>query len=208
MPNDAGEVMTERPRSRFPLAMFMKALLIAALFAFLFSPAFSDTHTPPPSGTMRVTLSQKDASFRPIPRAAGGATGAVWYAPTGRALRFQLRAFGLAPARRYVLELQVDDAIYSVASHGSDVRGELAIDTTLTRFEEGVCVGGNYDAPKPALGPHRIKFWIKRDGSPPAGTMPGMAPNAPGAQLRCHGSGDGDYHYVLLENEVADFTGR
>ena len=52
-----------------------------------------------------------------------------------------------------------------------------------------------------------MKFRIKRDGSPPSGTMPGIAPSAPGAQLPCHGNGDGDYDYLLLENEVANFKG-
>jgi hypothetical protein len=37
--------------------------------------------------------------------------------------------------------------------------------------------------------------------------MPGIAPSAPGAQLSCHGNGDGNFEYLLLENEVANFKG-
>ena len=155
----------------------------------------------------RVTLAQKDASFRPIPRAAGGATGVVWYAHSGPALRFVLRAYGLQPQHRYLLEIQADDAIYSVASYASDARGELAIDTALTQFAEGACVGANYDAPRSVQGPHRVKFWIKRDGNPPSGASPNVKAGTPGADLPCHGNGDGDYSYMLMENELADFTG-
>ena len=212
MPSDAGETTTERPRTRVPKTIFVKALLPAllatVLFVFLFMRASAKPHPVVSNGMTRVTLSQKDASFRPIPRAAGGATGVVWYVPSAPVLRFELRAYGLHAGRRYVLEMQVDKAIYTVASYAPDARGDLAIDTTLTQFQEGVCVGANYDPPKPVLGHHKVKFWIKNDGSPASGTMPGIPPNAPGAQLACHGNGDGDYSYLLLENEVADFTGR
>ncbi|MFI5241632.1 MAG: hypothetical protein ACHQRL_01380 [Gemmatimonadales bacterium] len=212
MPTDARDPTTDRPRTRVPKAIFVKALLPALLatllFVFLFTRASSKPHPVVSNGMMRVTLSQKDASFRPIPRAAGGATGVVWYVPTAPGLRFQLRAYGLRSGRRYVLEMQVDDAIYTVASYTPDTHGNLAIDTTITQFQEGVCVGANYDPPRPVLGHHKVKFWIKNDGSPASGTMPGTPPNAPGAQLACHGNGDGNYNYLLLENEVADFTGR
>lgn len=159
------------------------------------------------SGMSRVTLAQKDASFRPIPRAAGGATGVVWYAHSGPALQFSLRALGLQPAHRYLLELQVDDAIYSVSSYTSDAHGEIALDTALTQFAEGVCVGANYDAPRPVTGTHDVKFWIKRDGNPKSGTSPSVKAGAPGASLPCHGNGDGDYAYMLMENEIAHFSG-
>ncbi len=212
MSNHAEKVGPDGSRARFPAATLLKALLPAllatALFVFLFTRAPATTRPAKSGGLVRVTLSQKDGSFRPIPRSAGGATGVVWYAPAGVALRFQLRAFGLVPARRYVLELQVDDAIYTVASYTPDMRGELTIDTTLARFEEGVCVGTNFDPPRRVHGHHQVKFWIKRDGSPPTGTMPGVAASSPGAQLSCHGNGDGDYGYVLLENEIAEFTGH
>lgn len=212
MPFDAEERIAGRPRSRVPLAILVKALLPAllatALFVFLFARSASKPRVVESNGMMRVTLSQKDASYRPIPRAAGGATGVVWYAPSGPALKFQLRAYGLRTGRRYLLELQVDDAIYTVASYLPDANGDLAIDTTLTQFQEGVCVGTNYDKPTPVTGEHHVKFWIKSDGSPSSGMMPGVAAGAPGAELACHGNGDGDYRYVLLENEIADFTGR
>ena len=155
----------------------------------------------------RVTLAQKDAAFRPIPRAAGGATGVVWYAHSGPSLHFTLRAYGLQPLHRYLLEIQADDAIYSVASYASDSKGELTIDTALTQFAEGACVGANYDAPRSVQGQHRVKFWIKRDGNPASGVSPSVKPGSPGASLPCHGNGDGDYSYMLMENEIADFTG-
>ena len=183
--------------------------LVAALFWFIFVRSSYDQVASVRSGAgmSRVTLAQKDASFRPIPRAAGGATGVVWYAHSGPALRFVLRAYGLQPQHRYLLEIQADDAIYSVASYASDARGELAIDTALTQFAEGACVGANYDAPRSVQGPHRVKFWIKRDGNPPSGASPNVKAGTPGADLPCHGNGDGDYSYMLMENELADFTG-
>lgn len=155
----------------------------------------------------RVTLSQKDAAFRPVPRAVGGATGVVWYAHSGPELRFILHALGLQPARRYLLEIQADDAIYSVASYTSNAQGEIAIDTALAEFEEGSCVGANYDAPRSVRGEHKVKFWIKNDGNPKTGTSPGAARGAPGASLPCSGNGDGMYAYMLMENELASFTG-
>lgn len=212
MPIEEGAATTERRRSRVPMTIFIKALvpavLATALFVFLFARTASKTQTVQSNGMMRVTLSQKDASFRPIPRAAGGAAGVVWYVPKAPAMKFQLRAYGLHPGRRYLLELQVDKTIYTVASYLPDARGDLAIDSSLTQFEEGVCVGANYDPPMPTAGEHHVKFWIKNDGSPSTGTMPGVAAGSPGAELPCHGNGDGDYRYVLLENETADFTGR
>jgi hypothetical protein len=155
----------------------------------------------------RVTLAQKDAAFRPVPRAAGGATGVVWYAHSGPALQFTLRALGLQPLHHYLLEIQADDAIYSVASYTSDANGELAIDTALAQFQEGTCVGANFDAPRPVAGTHDVKFWIKRDGNPKSGTSPSVKAGSPGATLSCRGNGDGDYTYMLMENELAHFTG-
>jgi hypothetical protein len=211
MANDERKSASGGPRPRFPMAAFLKALVPALVatvaFVLIFMRAPAPARITRADGMVRVTLAQKDSAFRPIPPSAGGAAGVVWYAPAGSALRFQLRATGLAPARRYVLELEVDSVVYTVASYVPNARGELAIDTTLAQFAEGVCVGRNFDAPRSVRGRHRIKFWVKRDGSPPTGTMPGIPPSAPGAQLGCHGNGDGDYSYILLENETADFTG-
>jgi hypothetical protein len=183
--------------------------LAAALFWFIFVRSSYDQSETVQSGSgmSRVTLAQKDAAFRPVPRAAGGATGVVWYAHSGPALQFTLRAYGLQPLRRYLLEIQADDAIYSVASYSSDARGELALDTALTKFQEGACVGANYDAPRSVQGPHRVKFWIKRDGNPTSGVSPSVKPGTLGAALPCHGNGDGNYDYMLMENEVAEFAG-
>jgi hypothetical protein len=203
--------MPDGVRPRFPVDTLLKALLPAlaatAIVVFIFARSPAVAVKVRGDGMRTVTLSQKDSTFAPIPPSAGGATGEVLYAPRGSGLHFILHAAGLKAAVRYLLELQVDDAIYTVASYTPDPRGALAIDTTLTQFEEGVCVGTNFDPPRPTAGHHRVKFWVKHDGNPATGTMPGIAPTAPGAQLACHGNGDGDFGYVLLENKVADFTG-
>ncbi|MFN2433619.1 MAG: hypothetical protein ABR599_12540 [Gemmatimonadota bacterium] len=183
-------------------------LVTAALFLFLFDqPEGPDV----PAGAedmAMVGLVQKDAKFRPIPPDRGGATGTVWYTPAGETLELQLRAEGLDPQRQYLLEIGVDGTIYTIGSYRASGDGEMTLDTTLTRFAEGVCVGPNYDAPRPLAGPHEIRFWVKRDGNPPSGTGRDHAPEfSAGADLPCSGNGDGDYTYVLLENEVARFTG-
>jgi len=187
MPNDAGESMPEERRQRFPIGTLLKALVPAlaatAVVVFIFARSPKVAEKVRGDGMRTVTLSQKDSKSAPIPRAAGGATGEVLYAPRGNGLHFTLHANGLKAGVRYLLELQVDDAIYTVADYAPDPRGALAIDTTLTQFEEGVCVGTNFDPPRQSTGHHRIKFWIKRDGSPASGTMPGIAATAPGAQL-------------------------
>ena len=159
-------------------------------------------------GRKRVTLLQKDANFNPIPPARGGATGWVSYTPSGSEFAFKLEAKGLKPEKRYLIELAVDDAIYTVASHAADSKGKLAVDTTLTSFAEGVCVGPNFDAARPLDGEHTIRFWVKADGNPPSGSGRTQSSQfKEGQDLPCSGNGDGDYTYVLLENEVAHYAG-
>lgn len=203
--------MPDERRQRFPMGTLLKALIPAlaatAVVVFIFARSSKVAEKVRGDGMRSVTLSQKDSNSAPIPPSAGGATGEVLYAPRGSGLHFTLHANGLRAGVRYLLELQVDGVIYTVAEYAPDSRGALAIDTTLTQFEEGVCVGTNFDPPRPTAGHHRVKFWVKHDGNPATGTMPGIAPTAPGAQLACHGNGDGDFGYVLLENKVADFTG-
>jgi hypothetical protein len=197
--------------SHFPVATLLRALLPAlsatAIVVFFFARTPASKPKVRADGMMRVALVQKDSAFQPIPASKGGATGEVLYTPSAPGLHFVLHALSLPPGRRYALEIQVDDVIYTVATYSPDARGQLVIDTTLTQFQEGECVGANYDPPRPVTGHHTIKFWIKRDGSPVSGTMPGISPATPGARLSCHGNGDGNYDYLLLENEVADFTG-
>ena len=177
------------------------------LFIFLYWGNHEDARAA--TGTVqRITLSQKDAHFNIIPPVRGGAVASVWYRSRGPALSFQLLASGLRPRRRYLLELSVDGTVYTVASHAAGVSGELSIDTTVTMFEEGACVGDNYDPPRSVHGEHEVKFWLKNDGNPVSGTMPGRrSPRAAGSSLPCHGNGDGDYSYVLLENALAHFIG-
>jgi hypothetical protein len=196
----------------FPVRELLRVLLIpliaVAVFVLLMrsKPGTLESLTRP--GMQRVGLVQKDAQFRPIPPADGGATGTVWYSPSGPKLSFELHARRLKPNRRYLIELGVDDAIYTVASRATDDDGELAIDTTLTSFAEGVCVGPNYDPPRPLAGAHVIRFWVKGDGNPSSGSGREHSPQfTEGQDLPCTGNGDGDYKYVLLENEVAHYTG-
>jgi hypothetical protein len=177
------------------------------LFIFLYWGAPEDGRAAT-GAVQRITLSQKDRHFAIIPPARGGAVGTVWYHPRGPALTFQLRASGLRPHRRYLLELSVDGTVYTVASHPATTAGELSLDTTITAFEEGACVGDNYDPPRSVPGAHEVKFWLKSDGNPVSWTMPGQRSSAAdGSSLPCHGNGDGDFQYVLLENAVAHFSG-
>lgn len=182
-------------------------IVAVVLFIFLYWGNHQDARATT-GAVQRITLSQKDAHFNIIPPVRGGAVGSVWYHARGPALSFQLVATGLRPHRRYLLELSVDGTVYTVASHAASASGELSIDSTITAFEEGACVGDNYDPPRSVHGEHEVKFWLKNDGNPVSGTMPGRrSPRAAGSSLPCHGNGDGDYSYVLLENALAHFIG-
>lgn len=190
-------------RSRALVAPIVAVLLF--IFLYWGRPQDSRVTT---AAVQRITLSQKDRHFNIIPPVRGGAVGSVWYGPTGPALTFQLRASGLRPRRRYLLELSVDGTVYTITTHLANTAGELSIDSTITTFEEGACVGDNYDPPRSMNGRHEVKFWLKNDGNPVSGMMPGQSSSAAaGSALPCHGNGDGDYQYVLLENAVAHFSG-
>jgi hypothetical protein len=205
-----------RPGTRstppFPFGQLARVLVIpliaVAVFLFLMRYQPGDLSTILEHGRKRVALLQKDAQFQPIPPGKGGATGSVLYTPSGPELGFKLEAQGLKPRKHYLIELAVDETIYTVASRTADQDGKLAMDTTLTRFSEGVCVGPNYDPPRPLDGAHTIRFWVKSDGNPPSGSGRIHSPQfTEGHDLPCSGNGDGDYTYVLLENEVAHYAG-
>ena len=184
------------------------SVVAAWLIWWLYGAAPDDAAAPEVGGTRRVTLATKDAAFRIVPPSRGGALGAVWYTPRGAVLRIQLRANGLAPRRRYRLELSVDDTVFAVTSRQADAAGGLAVDTTLHEFADGICVGDRYVAPRPLAGPHEIKFWLRADGSPVRGTLRASSARAAGGDsLPCRGNGDGDDRYVLLENAIARFVG-
>ncbi|MDQ6830975.1 MAG: hypothetical protein M3081_19095 [Gemmatimonadota bacterium] len=144
-------------------------------------------------GLARVGLVQKDARFAPM---ANGARGIVRYSRAGDRFAFQLAGTGLAPSIRYLVELEVDGAVYTLASVASDARGVVAFDTTLDSFSTGTCKGAKDPNPTPITGTHLIKFWLKRNGNPASGGPP-----------LCGGNGDHDYTYVLLETAVATFQG-
>jgi hypothetical protein len=206
-------ITTVAPRSRPTLSLagrwstLVAPIVAVVLFIFLYWGSHEDSRMAT-GAVQRITLSQKDEHFNIIPPVRGGAVGSVWYHPRGPALGFQLHASGLRAHRRYLLELSVDGTVYTVASHPATSSGELSMDSTITTFEEGACVGDNYDPPRSVHGPHEVKFWLKNDGNPVSGTMPGQRRSAAGgSSLPCRGNGDGDYSYVLLENAIAHFTG-
>ena len=211
---DSTATPRDRHRPPFPFGELARVLLIplVAVGAFVLINLVSRQHERggvEEDGLRRIALVEKDADWRPVPRDKGGASGAVWYTPAAPELSFRLEAEGLVPRKRYLIELAVDDDIYTVASRGADRAGELAIDTTLTQFAEGVCVGTNYDPPRPLAGRHELRFWVKTDGSPRSGTDREHAPqSAGGRDLPCSGNGDGDYTYVLHEKDVATYVGR
>jgi hypothetical protein len=211
MSNDAQREFPREPTPRVHVSTLLRALLPAlaatAIVVYFFARTPAVKPKLRPDGMIRVTLVQKDSAFQPIPAAKGGASGEVLYAPKGPGLHFILHALSVPQGLRYALEIQVDNVIYTVGTYSPDARGQLTIDTTLSQFQEGECVGANYDPPKPTAGRHTVNFWLKRDGSPVSGTMPGISPSAPGAQLPCRGNGDGKFDNLLLENEAAEFTG-
>jgi hypothetical protein len=155
-------------------------------------------------GWIRVPLVRKDTAFHPVD--GDGATGSVSYRAQGATFPLRAALENLDPAKRVLLELDVDGTVYDVASYQPTRDGKLSIDTTLSQFAEGTCVGPNFDAPRPLAGRHSIKFWVKRDGNPKSGTEQPPAPWS-GGTLSCSGNGDGDYTYLLLEGDIATFTG-
>jgi hypothetical protein len=203
-----------RRKRRFPgreLARFLLAPLLATVIViFAFVKPWRDGATLTRSdGRERVLLIRKSGTIRSGPLPFGGPSGSVWYTPEGPRLGIELRAKRLTPGKRYILELAVDSAtIYDVASYQADSAGQIAVDTSLARFAEGLCVGDNYHPPRSLQGPHTIRFWLKLDGNPRTG-MQRIADStgALAAELPCTGNGDGDYRYVLLESAPAHFTG-
>jgi hypothetical protein len=151
-----------------------------------------------------IGLIQKDADFHIVP---GGASGDVWFAPAAPTFAFHLAARGLRPDVHYLIELNVDDATYELTSRAADARGTITLDTTLTRFETGACIGGEYVAPRSLRGTHHVKFLVKRDGNPPSGTRRTHSSSITPPDLPCHGNGDENFSYALFEDNVAQYTG-
>jgi hypothetical protein len=212
MTRQSASEVKERASSRFPARELVKAVLMSlaatCLFVFLFMNPWRHKKPELSGGVGRVLLIQKDAEFKPVPRERGGASGSVWYKAAGPAFSFQLRADGLTPGKRYLIELGVDDKVFDIASHAADSRGAIALDTALSQFAEGACVGTNYIPPLPLAGKHEIKFLVKRDGNPPSGTGRTHTPEVrEGADLPCSGNGDNDYTYALFENDIAHYDG-
>ena len=157
-----------------------------------------------PERVRHIGLSQKDAAFHVIP---GAASGDVWFDAEGPTFAFRLSAAGLKPGVHYLVELYTDGRTYEVASRMADAQGRINLDTTLTRFETGACIGGDYVPPRPLRGDHMIKFLVKRDGNPVSGTRQALSRSANPPALPCHGNGDEDFTYSLFEDNVAKYTG-
>jgi len=177
--------------------------LSAAIVMFLCMPSEPSTRKPPEDEHVRhIGLSQKDAAFNVVP---GGASGDVWFDAAAPAFTFKLSAAGLKPGVHYLIELYADNHTYEVTSRAAYPQGKIALDTTLTQFETGTCIGGDYVPPRAIRGNHTIKFLVKRDGNPASGTRRTKSRSAP--DLACHGNGDEDFSYALFEDNVAKFTG-
>lgn len=194
----------------FPFTELVRVLLLPTVAVAIFVVLFMRQPSGGPAadereGFERVTLLQKDGQFQAVPPERGGASGTVWYTPSGPAFAFELEAKGLTPRKRYLLELAVDERIYTLASYTADGDGELSVDSTLTQFAEGACTGADRDPPTPLAGQHLIKFWLKRNGAP-GGDADKSRSFGDGGDP-CGGNGDGDYTYVLLENEIARYAG-
>jgi hypothetical protein len=143
----------------------------------------------------------------------GGASGAVWYTPSGERLQLRMSAEHLDPGKKYIFEIQVDSSVYDVASIAADGDGRIALDSAFSAVAEGTCVGSNYDAPLhfESGRSYTVGFMLKRDGNVATGSerVPSDVGGASGpAELKCTGNGDGDYGYVLMENREGRFTVR
>ncbi len=137
----------------------------------------------------------------------GGASGDVWFDAAAPTFTFRFAATGLKPGTHYLIELFADNSPYELTSRTADAQGRINLDTTLTRFETGACIGGDYVAPRPLRGIHSIKFLLKRDGNPASGTRRTRSRSATTPDLPCHGNGDEDFTYALFEDNVAKYTG-
>jgi len=162
----------------------------------------------------QVQLVQK-GGLSAITSLFGGASGEVWYTPSGPSLSLRLSADNLDPGKRYIFEIQVDSTVYDVSSLSADADGHLALDSSFTTVAEGTCVGDNYDPPLSfgagAGRSYSLGFMLKRDGNAATGSQrvpAGGGAAGAGAELRCTGNGDGNYRYVLMENRLARYTLR
>jgi hypothetical protein len=188
-----------------PIARLVGVPLVSgAVIIFLCAPA----SPAPTADTGRVGLVEKDARWNVVAADKGGASGGVWYSARSPTLHVELRARGLKPSVRYMIEMNVDGKTYEVSSHAADPQGLLAVDTTLTNFANGVCDKGAYIAPEPLHGAHQIKFLVKRDGHPVGGSLRQVGSGgAVAPALPCQGNGDEDFSYALFEDNVAHYTG-
>jgi hypothetical protein len=162
----------------------------------------------------QVQLVQK-GGLSAITSLLGGASGEVWFTPSGPSLSLRLSVDKLDPGKRYIFEIRVDSTVYDVSSLPADADGHLALDSSFTSVAEGTCVGKNYDPPM-SFGAGRsysLGFMLKRDGNAATGSQRvpagrGAAGAGAGTELRCTGNGDGNYRYVLMENRLARYTAR
>lgn len=145
-------------------------------------------------GKQLMPLVAKDAHYKIIPPARGGPTGTVWFSPGGNRLSLEIRASHLMPRLHYMAVVIADADVYPFARLTADSLGQLALDTTLTRFSSEACQHGKTTQPRALDGGHDIKFWIRRNGASSGGG-------------RCAGNGDGDDRVVLYEAMTERFAG-
>lgn len=185
----------------------MVPVVLTVLVVLVFMKPWRNSTPERRAGYEQVLLVQK-GPLSAVTSLFGGASGSVWYTPTGPSLSIRLNAERLDPRTRYILEIQADSIIYDVTSRAADENGRIALDTSLVSLAEGVCVGDKYDPPRTLEPGHTysIQFWLKLDGNPASGSQRIQAvPGGPVVKLPCNGNGDGDYSYVLLENSLATF---
>lgn len=176
------------------------AITIAAMFVMMIGRQLPAHRNRSPlvrraDGKQLMPLVAKDAHYKIIPPARGGATGTVWLSPGGNRLSLEIRASHLVPRLHYVAVVIADADAYPFARLTADSLGQLALDTTLTRFSSDACQRGKTAQPRALDGGHDIKFWIRRDGASAGGG-------------RCAGNGDGDDRVVLYEALTERFAGR
>lgn len=194
--------------------MLLPSLTAGIIYFLCVVPARrSDAAASPSVG--HIALVQKDSSWRPLPVGLHSPTGDVSYSTRGAPFRFTVRAAGLRPGTRYIIELTVDGAIGAAASRAADSAGDVVLDTALSAFAGGTCGEGRpagqgsdggtgtRGSGAPALrGAHQIKFTLRRNGRPAVG-----APVARPSGTACAGNGDGDFSYILFEEKVAHYNG-
>lgn len=170
--------------------------------------AGTDVPDVPPPGFATVVLTAADPPPASSDQGPSAPSGTVWYRMTNTpqsghppSFEWYVRGRQLRPGRIFRVELSVDDrGTYSVGSGRSDSAGTLTAHGTLTRFADQYCVG-TLAEPMSLLGPHRLSFSVKSDGSGAGSATFGAPVTDPRRALPCGGNGDGIFDYWLVAHE-------